>query len=56
MMQAHNKNGQRAGCHMVMKATISGVDLFLLAYVINNRNRDRQGILGLEGCWSTKNP
>ncbi len=93
-----------------MKATISGVDLFLLAYarsnqraahvvsscgttvqheipyqthftddygkitfkeipcpsiahfyfelcpLIDNHNRDRQGILGLEDCWPTKSP
>ena len=99
-----------AGHHVVMKATISGVELFLLAYawsnkraayilsscgttvpheinyrthftddfgnvtfkeiprpsiahfyfelspLIDNHNKDRQGILGLEDCWPTKNP
>ena len=110
IMQARNKNGRRAGRHVVMKATIAGVDLFLLAYawsnkraaylistcgttvqhetpyrsnftddfgnvtfkdiprpsiahfyfelcpLIDNHNKDRQGILGLEDCWPTKNP
>ena len=99
-----------AGTHVVMKATISGVELFLLAYawsnkrvaymvsscgttirhaqryrtnfcdengnvtfkeiprpsiahfyfemcpLIDNHNKDRQGVLGLEDCWPTKNP
>jgi hypothetical protein len=110
VMQARNTDGHRAGRHVVMKATISGVDLFLLAYawsnqraayivslcgttvwhetpyrthftddygnvtfkeiprpsiahfyfelcpLIDNHNKDRQGILGLEDCWPTKNP
>ena len=99
-----------AGRHIVMKAKISGVDLFLLAYawsntqssfmisscgttvqheicyrthfcddfgnvtfkeiprpsiahfyfelspLIDNHNKDRQSVLGLEDCWPTKNP
>ena len=110
IMQARNTDGRRAGRHVVMKATISGVDLFLLAYawsnkraaylvstcgttvqheipfrsnftddfgnvtfkeiprpsvahfyfelcpLIDNHNKDRQGILGLEDCWPTKKP
>lgn len=110
VMNVRNKEGRRAGRHVVMKATISGVDLFLLAYawsnkraayivsscgttvqhevtykthftddygnvtfkeiprpsiahfyfelcpLIDNHNKDRQGILGLEDCWPTKNP
>lgn len=110
IMRARNKDGRSAGRHVVMKATISGVDLFLLAYawsnqraayivsscgttvqhetpyrshftddygnvtfkeiprpsiahfyfelcpLIDNHNKDRQGILGLEDCWPTKNP
>ena len=110
IMRARNKDGRAAGKHVVMKATISGVDLFLLAYawsnqkaayivsscgttvrhekpyrthftddygnvtfkeiprpsiahfyfelcpLIDNHNKDRQGILGLEDCWPTKNP
>ena len=110
IMRARNKDGRAAGRHAVMKATISGVDLFLLAYawsnqraayivsscgttvqhekpyrthftddygnvtfkeiprpsiahfyfelcpLIDNHNKDRQGILGLEDCWPTKNP
>ena len=37
VLQAHNKSGRRAGHHVVMKATISGVDLFLLTYVWSNQ-------------------
>ena len=110
ILQSRNTKGNRAGRHVVMKANISGVDLFLLAYawsnkraayivsscgttvtheipyrshftddygnvtfkeiprpsiahfyfelcpLIDNHNKDRQGILGLEDCWPTKNP
>jgi len=110
IMQTRNKQGRRAGRHVVMKATVSGVDLFLLAYawsnkraayivsscgttvqheipyrskftdeygnvtfkeiprpsiahfyfelcpLIDNHNKDRQGVLALEDCWPTKNP
>ena len=110
IMQVRNKQGRRAGRHVVMKATIGGVDLFLLAYawsnkraayivsscgttvqheipyrskftddygnvtfkeiprpsiahfyfelcpLIDNHNKDRQGVLALEDCWPTKNP
>jgi hypothetical protein len=34
---ACNQDGHRAGHHVVMKATISGVDLFLLAYAWSNK-------------------
>jgi hypothetical protein len=37
VMLARNKCGRRAGRHVVMKATISGVDLFLLAYAWSNQ-------------------
>jgi hypothetical protein len=110
ILQSRNKKGNRSGRHVVMKANISGVDLFLLAYawsnkraayivsscgttvmheipyrshftddygnvtfkeiprpsiahfyfelcpLVDNHNKDRQGILGLEDCWPTKNP
>ncbi len=110
IMRVRYKDGRSAGRHVVMKATISGVDLFLLAYawsnqraayivslcgttvwhktpyrthftddygnvtfkeilrpsiahfyfelcpLIDNHNKDRQGILGLEDCWPKKNP
>jgi len=36
IMKARNKSGRQAGRHVVMKATISGVDLFLLAYAWSN--------------------
>ncbi len=103
-------DGRLAGQHAVMKATMSGVEMFLLAYawsnkqvayiisscemtvpheipyrthftddygnvtfkellrpsiahfyfelcpLIDNHNKDRQGILGLEDCWPTKSP
>ena len=29
---------------------------FELCPLIDNHNKDRQGILGLEDCWPTKNP
>ena len=110
IMRARYSNGRCAGKHVVMKAKISGVDLFLLAYawsnqrmayivsscgttvqhevpyrthftddfgnvtfkeiprpsiahfyfelcpLIDNHNKDRQGVLGLKDCWPTKNP
>lgn len=110
VMRARNHQGRRAGRRVVMKANISGVDLFLLAYawsnktaayivsscgttvqheipyrthftdgygkvtfkeiprqsiahfyfelcpLVDNHNKDRQGILGLEDCWPTKSP
>ena len=110
VMRVRNRQGCPVGRHAVMKATICGVDLFLLAYawsnkrmayivsfcgttvvheipycshftddfcnvtfkelphpsiahfyfelypLINNHTKDRQGILGLEDCWPTKNP
>ena len=110
ILRARTKDGQAAGRHVVMKATISDVDLFLLAYawsnqrvayivsscgttvpheepyrthftddfgnvtfkeiprpsiahfyfelcpLIDNHNKDRQSVLGLEDCWPTKNP
>ena len=37
VMQAYTKDGCQAGRHLVMKATISGVDLFLLAYAWSNQ-------------------
>ncbi len=37
VMQARNTDGRRAGRHVVMKATISGVDLFVLAYAWSNK-------------------
>ncbi len=36
-MRARNRQGRPAGRHAVMKATISGVDLFLLAYAWSNK-------------------
>jgi hypothetical protein len=110
IMKARYHDGHLAGQHAVMKATISGVEMFLLAYawsnkqvayiisscgmtvpheipyrthftddygnvtfkellqpsiahfyfklcpLIDNHNKDRQGILGLEDCWPTKSP
>jgi hypothetical protein len=109
VMHTRNRQGHPAGRHAVMKTTICGVNLFLLAYawsnkqmayivsscgttvvheipycthftdnfgnvtfkdlphpsiahfyfelcpLIDNHKKDRQGILGLEDCWSTKN-
>jgi hypothetical protein len=110
IMKAQYRDGRLAGQHAVMKVTISGVEMFLLAYawsnkqvvyiissygstvpheipyrthftddygnvtfkellrpsiahfflelclLIDNHNKDRQGILGLEDCWPTKSP
>ncbi len=36
-MRARNRQSRPAGRHAVMKATISGVDLFLLAYAWSNK-------------------
>ncbi len=110
IMKTRCRDRRLAGRHAVMKATILGVKMFLLAYVwsnkqvaylisscgttvpheipyrtnfmddygnvafkellrpsiahfyfelcplIDNHNKDRQGILGLEDCWPTKSP
>jgi hypothetical protein len=37
ILQTRNKSGHQAGKHVVMKACISGVDLFLLAYAWSNK-------------------
>ncbi len=37
VMRTRNRQGRPAGRHAVMKATISGVDLFLLAYAWSNK-------------------
>ena len=37
VLELRNKNGFMSGRHVVMKATISGVDLFLLAYAWSNK-------------------
>jgi hypothetical protein len=37
VMRVRNQQGRRAGRHVVMKANISGVDLFLLAYAWSNK-------------------
>ena len=37
VLETRNKNGFRSGRHVVMKAKISGVDVFVLAYAWSNK-------------------